>query len=79
MVLKVVFGWRALRPPRVVFVLGSVSLINSPTSGKISGEEKRAQLQAMQLEDLVRWWDETREVREAAREAVVVAAHGLSW
>ena len=33
----------------------------------------------MQLEDLVRWWDETREVREAAREAVVVAAHGLSW
>ena len=26
--------WRALRPPRVVFVLGFVSLINSLTSGK---------------------------------------------
>ena len=31
---SVVFGWRALRPPRVVFVLGFVSLINSLTSGK---------------------------------------------
>ena len=26
-----VFGWRALRPPRVVFVLGFLSLINSLT------------------------------------------------
>ena len=31
---SVVFGWRARRPPRVVFVLGFVSLINSLTSGK---------------------------------------------
>ena len=29
---SVVFGWRAPRPPRVVFVLGFVSLINSLTS-----------------------------------------------
>ena len=28
---SVVFGWRALRPPRVVFVLGCVSLINALT------------------------------------------------
>ena len=31
---SVVLGWRALRPPRVVFVLGFVSLINSLTLGK---------------------------------------------
>ena len=31
---SVVLGWRALCPPRVVFVLGFVSLINSLTSGK---------------------------------------------
>ena len=29
-----VLGWRAPRPPRVVFVLGFASLINSLTSGK---------------------------------------------
>ena len=34
---NVVLGWRALRPPRVVFVLGFVSLINFLTSGKILG------------------------------------------
>ena len=34
---SVVLGWRALRPPRVVFVLGFVSLINFLTSGKILG------------------------------------------
>ena len=33
---SVVFGWRALRPPRVVFALGFVSLINSLISGKIT-------------------------------------------
>ena len=33
--VKMLFlGWRALRPPRVVFVLGFASLINSLTSGK---------------------------------------------
>ena len=31
---SVVLGWRALRPPRVVFVIGVASLINSLTSGK---------------------------------------------
>eukprot|EP00964_Phaeocystis_antarctica_P037879 scaffold21663_cov85-Phaeocystis_antarctica.AAC.1 len=31
---SVVLGWRALRPPRVVFVLGFVYLIHSLTSGK---------------------------------------------
>ena len=31
---KIVLGWRALRPPRVVFVIGVASLINSLTSGK---------------------------------------------
>ena len=31
---SVVFGWRALRPPRVVFVPGFVSLINSLIWGK---------------------------------------------
>ena len=36
--------------------------------------EKRAQEEAMRLKDLLLWWAETREVREAAREAVVVAA-----
>ena len=30
----IVLGWRALRPPRVVFVIGVASLINSLTSGK---------------------------------------------
>ena len=31
---SVVYGWRAPRPPRVVFVLGFASVINSLTSGK---------------------------------------------
>ena len=31
---SVVYGWRAPRPPRVVFVLGVACLINSLTSGK---------------------------------------------
>ena len=41
-------------------------------------EARRAQLQAMRLQDLVIFWDETREEREAAREAVLVAAQLLS-
>ena len=32
---SVVFGWRAPRPPRVVFVLGFVSLINLSLEAKI--------------------------------------------
>ena len=40
--------------------------------------EKRAQEEAMRLKDLLLWWAETREVREAAREAVVVAAQLVS-
>ena len=35
---SVVLGWRALRPPRVVFVLGVASLIHSLTSGKMNCE-----------------------------------------
>eukprot|EP00964_Phaeocystis_antarctica_P026428 scaffold14885_cov65-Phaeocystis_antarctica.AAC.18 len=31
---SVVYGWRAPRPPRVVFVIGFASPINSLTSGK---------------------------------------------
>ena len=46
---SVVLGWRALRPPRVVFVIGVASLINSLTSGKrhASATKEAAALQRL--------------------------------
>ena len=41
---SVIFGWRTARPPRVVFVLGFVSLIHSLTSRKNERHTRDAEI-----------------------------------